>query len=353
MVAFPTAADLTGATLTEAQFKTGLNAMLSAVVGLLGSTGDPAQSLAAIGAPFAAVLSKTAAYTVTLGDRGRVLACTGSWTLSLPAVATAGAGFVVTVVNTGSGAIVIDPAAAEIIDGATYMSLLAGHGVILFCTGSTWVTLGRPVTQSAMDSTAGRMLKVGDFGLGGLTPLRGDIGVTDASLPSGLYAYDTSLGSTGGPSGVTRAQMLHLRRAAAGGEAQILVVEVSTSAAYLAGMVISRSRVTGAWTAWIAGSVVESSSNANGRWMRFQDGTQICWQPVTTLTGGEATAFFPAPFLTTTGLMTTLGVNASAVFAISPRFTGRTATGCSVSAFNTSNARVATQVEMVTMGRWY
>ena len=126
MPAFPTSAELTGATLTEAQFKTGLNALLSAIVGLMGGTGDVGPALAALGAPLSSHVAKTAAYTVALGDRGRVIACSGSWTLGLPAAATAGAGFGVTVINTGTGAITLDPSGAETVDASATLVLAPG-----------------------------------------------------------------------------------------------------------------------------------------------------------------------------------------------------------------------------------
>ena len=243
-------------------------------------------------------------------------------------------------------------------DGSTFHTALQAARATGAISLPQGVSIGGLVTGAAVqsgpaDATAGRLMPVGAFGLGGLAPMIGNAGVTDNSIAPGFYTYDTTATSSGGPAGVQRGLMLHLRRAAGGGETQILVAETGLTTGIVAGLSFSRARTAGAWGAWFCGGITESGSNANGRYLRQQDGTQICWQPVTTLTGGEATAIFPAAFSTTTGLMTTLGVNASAVIAISPRFTGRTVTGCSVSAFNASNARVATQVEMVTMGRWY
>lgn len=90
------------------------------------------------------VLAKTAAYTLTVADRGRLIdATSGTWTLSLPAAATAGDGFWFAVRNSGSGTITIDPDAAEQIDGAATLTRLAGETVSVVCNGSAWKTLAR------------------------------------------------------------------------------------------------------------------------------------------------------------------------------------------------------------------
>lgn len=230
-------------------------------------------------------------------------------------------------------------------------------GTALSRSGTTYTlngTLnGTAVTQSPTDATASRLLKTGDFGLGGVLPLITNISAVDNSITTGLYAYDTALGSSGGPAGVTRASLLHTRRAVGGGETQQLVVESGTGSGIVAGTQFNRSRVSGAWTDWRLPGVVETASNANGRYTRYRDGTQICWQLVTTSTADDVAAVFPAAFSFATDLRTACSVNASALIALTPRFTGRTTTGMNVSCFNASNTRVATAVEAITIGRWY
>ncbi len=211
---------------------------------------------------------------------------------------------------------------------------------------------GGAVQASATDATAGRVLTVGAFGLGGLAPVILDAGVTDNSIVPGFYSYISSMGSTGAPAGVVRGALLHQRRSIGGGETQMLIVESGTGASP-SGILFSRSRVTGAWGAWFSGGVVEGASNANGRYIRLQDGTQTCWQTVTTLTTAEVAATFPAAFSSTTNLATVTGVNASGSTVIAPRVTARTAIALNLSAFNSSNARVAAQIDLITIGRWY
>ncbi|WP_418904509.1 hypothetical protein [Cereibacter sphaeroides] len=111
--------------------------------------------------------------------------------------------------------------------------------------------------------------------------------------------------------------------------------------AALPGILFSRTRSGGAWSPWFAGGIVESATTASGRYIRHQDGTQTCWQKVTTSASAEVAASFPAAFSSTTHLTTTLGVVDARALAISPRITARTVTGANVSAFDTSNTRVA------------
>jgi hypothetical protein len=90
------------------------------------------------------ISNKIAAYTVIAGDLGTIINCTsGTFTVSLTAAATLGAGFNVTIWNTStaaSEAITIDPAGAETIDGRTTLILRRGEGMQIVCDGTNWQT---------------------------------------------------------------------------------------------------------------------------------------------------------------------------------------------------------------------
>jgi hypothetical protein len=93
---------------------------------------------------FASVLAKTSAYTTTAADRGRLIDCTsGTFTVTLLDVATAGAGFVQAIKNSGTGFITVDADGSETIDGALTLILAPGDSALLLCSGSAWTTLGR------------------------------------------------------------------------------------------------------------------------------------------------------------------------------------------------------------------
>lgn len=139
MTALPDASDLTGP-ITEGDFKAALTALRDCIAGLLGTDGLVPTSLATLGALASVYVAKTAAYTVLVADRGKMIdAASGTWTLSLPAAASAGSGFSLMFRNSGSGTITIDPSGAELIDGVTTVTIAAGGGALLMCTGTAWV----------------------------------------------------------------------------------------------------------------------------------------------------------------------------------------------------------------------
>jgi len=92
------------------------------------------------------ISGKTGAYTVVAGDLGTVINCTANtFTVSLTAAATLGAGFhcwVWNTSNTSSHVITIDPNGSETIDGATTLLLRRGEGCQIVCDGSKWQTGG-------------------------------------------------------------------------------------------------------------------------------------------------------------------------------------------------------------------
>ena len=126
---------------------------------------------------------------------------------------------------------------------------------------------GAAVQSGPLDDVTGRLLRVGAFGLGGVAPAIANASVTDNSIAPGTYGYFNS--STGGPSGVTAGILIHTRRAAGGGEGQILIADAPAFGIY------ARSRTSANWSAWMRLDP-HRGSNANGEWIRFGDGTQIC-----------------------------------------------------------------------------
>ncbi|MDT8856421.1 hypothetical protein RNZ50_15615 [Paracoccaceae bacterium Fryx2] len=304
MPSLPATAAFTGSTVTEAQFKAALSDLRAYLSGLMGADGTPATALATLGAAFGAHVARTAATTVTLADRGRLIDASGTWTLALPAAATAGAGFSFALRNAGAGVITIDPAGAELIDGAATLTLAAGRSAVILCTGTAWLAVEIPgkVTATAVDATAGRVLKVGDFGLGS------DYGppITDftAELRSGFWrfveagaiGYPTSLSYFGG------AIVARPGGSEAGAEGGHLVIAARMSGATKAAQRVqvgNRTTDTGAmnWTELChqgnivgtvadsggvpSGAIIESGSSANGTYTKWADGTMIATKTLT------------------------------------------------------------------------
>lgn len=95
------------------------------------------------GASAVTISDKTSAYTVVAGDLGTIINCTANtFTISLTAAATLGAGFNCWVWNTSttsSHVITIDPDGAETIDLKATLSIYPGEAVQLICTGTNWI----------------------------------------------------------------------------------------------------------------------------------------------------------------------------------------------------------------------
>jgi hypothetical protein len=193
---------------------------------------------------------------------------------------------------------------------------------------ATGLLTGAALTQTQTDTTPGRLLKVGDFGLGGTAPLAGNIAVEDNTIAPGFLTYNTAAGSSGGPAGVDRGVLIHYRRVASGGEVQMLVVESGTGP--LSGALFTRSRVTGVWGPWRryfrdsdmlgtvaqtaglpTGALFQHGSNANGLFERQANGWQQCLRTdlsaaaISTAEGGgfrsaDITWTYPSAFLSGT-----------------------------------------------------
>jgi len=314
MTSLPEASAFTGGTITEAQFKTAITNQRSYLAGLLGTDGLPATALAALGSLAGQYVAKTGAYTVTTSDRGKVINCTGTFTLSLPAAATAGPGFSLLVKNAGSGTITLDPSGAELVDGAATLALAAGRGVLLSCTGTAWVVLEIPgkVTQTATDATAGRLLKVGDFGLGATAASL----VTDYDALTVTGFYRNNAVATGTPIASSLFwSVLHIAHTSDGTASQLAL----RSAGVTSNDMWLRRKSGGAWQPWAkvfhsenllgtvsqtagapTGAVIERGANANGEYAKFADGTLICTASGITMAYSTAdlinyTWTFPAP----------------------------------------------------------
>ena len=142
--ALPPSSDFTGAAITEGDFKSAITALRDYISGLFGTDGATVTAMATLGVALSSYVAKTSNYTALTSDKGKLIdATSGTWTLTLPAAATAGDGFNVSLRNSGSGAITIDPNLSETIDGAATLSVNAGESLVMYCNGTAWVTVGK------------------------------------------------------------------------------------------------------------------------------------------------------------------------------------------------------------------
>lgn len=133
----------TGATATEGDVKTYLANLRTFMADLLGTdSANRAAVQGLLGNVLNGKISKTSAYTVVEADRGKVIDCTGTWTLSIAAAATLGDGFSFAIRNSGTGAITIDPNITEVINGLPSFVIGGGEFVIVYCDGIGFSTVG-------------------------------------------------------------------------------------------------------------------------------------------------------------------------------------------------------------------
>ena len=152
---------------------------------------------------------------------------------------------------------------------------------------------GMAVTQSTTDTTAGRLLQVGDFGVGSSQPPIIS-NINDHEIKPGFYQYNAGSGSTNGPElyGTVISAQATLNASNYGGWASQMFFGT------VGGFYVRRNASAGSasWDPWErvltqksilgtvsqsggvpTGRIIERGSNANGTYVRFADGTQICW----------------------------------------------------------------------------
>lgn len=137
----PTTAALTTPPSSHAAMRTNFANLRAFLAGLLGQDGTQATALATLGALLANHLSPAAATTAQVLDRGKIFNCTGTWALTLPSVASAGAGWCIIVRNAGAGTITVTPTAPTLIDGAATVQVATGRTVVVACTGTDFISL--------------------------------------------------------------------------------------------------------------------------------------------------------------------------------------------------------------------
>ncbi|PWE26520.1 hypothetical protein C4N9_21605 [Pararhodobacter marinus] len=181
----------------------------------------------------------------------------------------------------------------------------------------TFLAAGPVVTANALDATAGRLLKVGDFGLGivGAPNQLADLNSFDSV--EGMYAAGSgTLNRASSPWG----NSYHIVQIHRYGATSLLQVVRKDMGAYVETYVREGDSSTG-WGPWRlqygaanilggvsqsggvpTGAIIERGSNGNGVYVRFADGTQICWRTVSVNLGStdDQTFAMPAVFATDT-----------------------------------------------------
>lgn len=264
-------------------------------------------------------------------------------------------------------------------DGSAWAEALrvesaTGKGLFGFGLGVQGEITGTAVTQSATDTTPGRLTKVGDFGLGGITSGAMSAPSNNLNLVSVTGWTDIDAATLNKPGSITTGSCLttvrDLNRAHQMAFKMQNTLEPSVMVRVQTGdgtvwspwrSVFDQSNILGAVSQSAGvptGAVIERGSNANGDYTRFAGGTQICTHKVTAANVSTAAgsiymsptvnwvfpaAFIAAPVLSGVGGSTARwmgGISANATIASLRAMSGIPEAGSSI-------------IEAVAIGRWY
>lgn len=99
------------------------------------------------------------------------------------------------------------------------------------------------------------------------------------------------------------------------------------------------------------GAIIQSENNANGTYIRFADGTQICWGGVTCSGSAHGTWTFPAPFVSPPRVQGTALADANSRTVV---YSNASETSAGFGAYSVANALVdGTFISTFAIGRWF
>lgn len=225
---------------------------------------------------------------------------------------------------------------------------------------------GPAVQASLTDTTAGRLLLAGAYGWGAeAVPLPGGGLDIDGITVTGNYQINATVISASpniwSKAAISSSSLLHFGRDASNA-AQIMV---NRSSAVMA----IRTRSLGTWGPWReifhqgsvlgtvsqasgvpTGGLIERGSNANGEYVRWADGTQICSATLTGSAGAGVAWTFPAAFSAAPNVGGTVIATVLSALCLDA---APSATAVTVSARDKTDARRADTIHIRATGRWF
>lgn len=228
---------------------------------------------------------------------------------------------------------------------------------------------GGAVTQTAIDATIGRLMTVGAGGVCGdaITLTSGD-NLNDLAV-SGLY-FNPSSGNTSGNNYpiASAGSLLNIRRSAANHTQRFSAYPGTGTPPAANVRVFERSRGVDAWSPWVevyhqgrvlgtvsqsggvpTGAVIQNGSSSNGWFVRFADGTQICWHGLSSSDAGAVTWTYPAVFAGAVNGLVTAASTAARIGVIESLGTS----SLTFSVWNIAGARTNASTRLFAIGRWY
>jgi hypothetical protein len=196
---------------------------------------------------------------------------------------------------------------------------------------------GTAVQASPTDETAGKLMPVGAFGLGGVVMITDDL---DNDRATGLYYGFSGAANRYSGNGYLLHQMYSNSFAA-----QLYIPAVGSTPNI--GM---RRKTHGSWGNW-ANILPEGGQNANGAFVRFPDGTQICTTALPVSATGAVTWTFPAGFTAAPRVMGGLASDSAVSTALCVDTEANT-TAVAVSVRMSGNTRVGGTADLLAIGRW-
>lgn len=264
-------------------------------------------------------------------------------------------------------------------DGSSWAEALrfeaaTGKGLFGFGLGVQGAITGTAVTQTSTDTTAGRLTKVGDFGLGGGTSGLVSAPSNNLNLVTATGWTDIDAATLNKPAGITTGSCLTTVRE--GNRAHQMAFKIQNTLDPLIMLRVQTGDGT-VWSAWRSvydqsnivgtvsqtsgvptGAIIERGSNANGDYTRFAGGLQICTHKVTALnvsvSGGSiymsptVNWVFPAAFTVAPAISGVGGSTARWLGGISAN-----ATIASLRAMSAIPESGSTIIEATAIGRWH
>jgi hypothetical protein len=231
---------------------------------------------------------------------------------------------------------------------STLTGLVTGPGGF---TGPVNGTVGATTPSTGVFTTitsSGTVTGSGFFGQLGTSGSRQPAFVSsiNASLPS---TFQDSVAVSSGDLSVSSGNLIMASGTVTANTANFSTnITVNSRTAYHRGNIVATVGESGGIP---TGGVVQKGSNVNGEFVKFADGTLICWHSLLTSASAGVTWTYPEPFINNS----TLSVVASPA-ATTPRVactTAITATNIEVSGWDLASARQSFTVRMIATGRWF
>ena len=198
------------------------------------------------------------------------------------------------------------------------------------------------------DGTAGRLLEVGSFGIGTrVPPSLPNIDAHD--LATGVYVTDSNTIGTLPVTGTPTHCVVLVLSPSVNQTTQIFFQANSYGQSF-----IRKSNSNNGWGPWL-NLLGERGSNANGEWIRYPDGTQICTARLTAGTDAFTTWTYPIPFSEPVHSVQFTATQASgtARFAVTGGFGTTTSIAFAMRTSTDTQASVGSQGFVMATGRWF